>query len=103
MASCCKRKHIVVSIEKRLDVLKRVDRGESLKSIASSFGVGESTVCDWEKIRNAIESFCIKLDDKGALDFRSTLKKPKLEKLDDALLLWFNQDRSKEKTVGGQY
>ena len=48
-----------------------------------------------------IESFCIKLDDKGELHFRSTLKKPKLEKLDDALLLWFNQERSKEKSISG--
>ena len=52
----------------------------------------------WKKNRNAIKSHCIKLDDKGALNFHSTLKKPKLEKLDDALLLWFNQERNKGKS-----
>ena len=50
--------------------------------------------------KNAIESFCIKLDE-GALSFRSTLKKPKFEKLDDALLLWFNQERSEGKSISG--
>ena len=40
----CKRKRIFVSMEKQLDALKRIERGESLKSITSSFGVGESTV-----------------------------------------------------------
>ena len=39
-----KRKRIFVSMEKQLDALKRIERGESLKSITSSFGVGESTV-----------------------------------------------------------
>ena len=80
-----------MSMELRLEALKRIDKGESLKSIALSFGVGESTVGDWKK-RSEIESFCSKLDSKDALESRSTLKKPRLEKLDDALLLWFNQE-----------
>ena len=89
-------------MEKRSDALERMDRNECLKSIASSFGVCESIVSDWkEKNINAIKSFCIKLDDKDALDFRSTLKKPKFEKLDDGLLLWLNQERSKGKPING--
>ncbi|GBM36981.1 hypothetical protein AVEN_153927-1 [Araneus ventricosus] len=43
MANCGKRKRVVVSMELRLDALKRIDKGESWKSIALSFGVGEST------------------------------------------------------------
>ena len=49
MASCSKRKRIVVSMEKQLGALKMMDRGERLKLIAQSFGVGESTVSDWKK------------------------------------------------------
>ncbi|GBM10192.1 hypothetical protein AVEN_258787-1 [Araneus ventricosus] len=97
MANCGKRKRVVVSMELRLDALKRIDKGESLKSIALSFGVG--TASDWKKKRKAIESFCSKLETKGALEFRSTLMKPKLEKLDDALLLWFNQERANGKPI----
>lgn len=101
MAKSEKRKRVVVCMESRLDALKRIDKGESLKSIALSFGVGESTVGDWKKKRKDIESFCSKLDSKKALESRSTLKKPKLEKLDDALLLWFNQDRANGKPISG--
>lgn len=101
MASCGKRKRVVVSMELRLEALKRIDKGESLKSIALSFGVGESTVGDWKKKRIEIESFCSKLDSKDALESRSTLKKPRQEKLDDALLLWFNQERANGKPISG--
>lgn len=88
-------------MELRLEALKRIDKGESLKSIALSYGVGESTVSDWKKKRKEIEEFCCKLDTKGALESRSTIKKPKLEKLDDALLLWFKQERANGKPISG--
>ncbi|GBL95499.1 hypothetical protein AVEN_54107-1 [Araneus ventricosus] len=64
MANCGERKHVVVSMELRLDALKRIDKSESFKSIALSFGVGESTVSDWKKKRKEIESFCSKLETK---------------------------------------
>ncbi|GBN09576.1 hypothetical protein AVEN_21127-1 [Araneus ventricosus] len=87
MANCGKRKRAVVSMDLHLDALKRIDKSKSLKSIALSFCVDESTVSDWKKKRKEIESFCSKLETN-----RSTLKKPKMEKLDDMLLLWFNQE-----------
>ena len=46
MADCSTKKRVVVSIEKRINALKRMDKGERLESTASSFGVCESTVCD---------------------------------------------------------
>ncbi|GBN73250.1 Jerky -like [Araneus ventricosus] len=101
MANCGKRKRVVVSMELRLDALKRIHKGESLKTIALSFDVGESTVSDWKETRKEIGSFCSKLETEGALESWSTLKKPKLEKLDDSLLLWFNQERAHEKPISG--
>ncbi|GBO14930.1 hypothetical protein AVEN_275083-1 [Araneus ventricosus] len=90
MVNCEKRKLVEVLMELRLDALKRTDKDKSLKSIALSFSVGGSTVSDWKKKRKELESFCSKLVIKGAFESRFTLKKPKLEKLDDRLLLWFN-------------
>ncbi|GBO03698.1 Jerky -like [Araneus ventricosus] len=88
-----------VILELRLNALKRIDNGESLKSIALSFGVGKSIVSDWKKKSKEIQSFCSKLETKGVFESRSTLKKPKLEKLDDTLLLWFNQERANGKPI----
>lgn len=36
-------------MDKRLEALGRIDKGESLKSIAAFYGVGTSTVSDWKK------------------------------------------------------
>ena len=47
-------------MEKRLDALKRMDRGESLKSIASSFGIGESTMSDQKKKQKCDRIFLYK-------------------------------------------
>ncbi|GBN97025.1 hypothetical protein AVEN_129153-1 [Araneus ventricosus] len=101
MVNCGKRKRVAVFMELRLDALERIDKGESLKSIALYFGVGESTINDWKKKRKEIESFCSKLETKGALESRFTLKKSKLEKLDHALLLLFNQERANGKPISG--
>ena len=43
-AMATKRKNVVVTMEKRLEALGRIDKGESLKTIAASYGVGTSTV-----------------------------------------------------------
>ena len=39
-------KRVVVSLEKKLDVLDSLDKGESVKKIALDAGVGETTVKD---------------------------------------------------------
>lgn len=56
-----KRKKIVVSMQKRLEAIFRMDKGESLKSIAAEYGVGATTVGDGKKIRVMIEDFCLKM------------------------------------------
>lgn len=53
-----KRKRVVVSIKQKLDDLQRLDRGESVRNIASEYGVGVTTVKDWKKNRATFEAFC---------------------------------------------
>ena len=48
--STAKRKLNVVTLEKKLHELKRVDKGQSLKSICTDLDVGRSTLADWIKI-----------------------------------------------------
>lgn len=43
-----KRKKVVVSMQKKLEAINRIDYGETLKNIATEYGVGVSTVGDWE-------------------------------------------------------
>lgn len=96
-----KRKNVVVTMEKRLEALGRIDKGESIKSIASYYGVGTSTVSDWKKNRKNIEDFCYKMISKDSLDNRCKAKKAKNETLDEALFVWFCAERGRGLPLSG--
>jgi transposase len=44
-----KRKHVVITIEQKLEAMRRIENGEILRNVAADFGVGISTVSDWVK------------------------------------------------------
>lgn len=104
LSSCemaSKRKKVVVSMEKKLEALNRIDKGEMLKKISEEFGVGTSTVSDWKKNRKEIEDFCFKMISKDSLEGRGTIKKAKNEQLDDALFIWFSEQRERGMPLSG--
>lgn len=47
--------HNIVSLTKKVEVIKRVEKGELLNVVASDFGVSRNTVRDWFRDRNRIE------------------------------------------------
>lgn len=96
-----KRKRNVVTLEKKLDALKRVDKGQSIKSICTDLDVGRSTLADWIKNRAQIESWCTKMASNTGLAGRSTMKPAENHKLDDALFYWFTQVREKGSPISG--
>uniref|UniRef100_A0A6P7FUR9 Jerky protein-like n=1 Tax=Diabrotica virgifera virgifera TaxID=50390 RepID=A0A6P7FUR9_DIAVI len=96
-----KRKNVVVTMEKRLEALGRIDKGESLKAIVASCGVGTSTVSDWKKNRTKIEEFCFIMITKDSLDNRCKAKKAKNETLNNALYVWFCTKRQRGLPVSG--
>lgn len=101
MASNPKRKRVVCTIEQKLNVLQRLDKGESVAKLASEIGVGITTIKDWRKNRKDLESFCLTVEGEKAVKNRRTLKKPKLEVLDDAVWVWFCQERCKGTPLSG--
>lgn len=96
-----KRKKVVVSMDKKLDAINRIDKGEALKKIAAELGVGTSTVSDWKKQRKEIEDFCCKMICKDSLEGRGTAKKAKNETLDDALFMWYSAQRERGLPISG--
>lgn len=96
-----KRKHTFVTMEQKLSILERLDKGESVQSICREFNVGKSTVNDWRRNRKCIETFCTQIEAEKVLSTRCTLKKPKLEQVDDALWLWFMQERRRGTPING--
>ncbi|XP_054745780.1 jerky protein homolog-like [Anastrepha obliqua] len=96
-----KRKRIVVSMDTRLKVLRRIDNGESVAKICAEFSVGKSTVNDWRRDRRSSEEFSSKMESDRNLGSRCTRKKPIYEVVDEALWIWFLQERRRGTPIGG--
>ncbi|XP_054737670.1 jerky protein homolog-like [Anastrepha obliqua] len=96
-----KRKRIVVSMDTRLKVLRRIDNGEFEAKICAEFNFGKSTVNDWRRDRRSIEEFCSKMEFDRNLGSRCTRKKPICEVIDEALWIWFLQERRRGTPIGG--
>ncbi|XP_076643996.1 cag [Halictus rubicundus] len=96
-----KRKKVTLTIQKKLEALFRIDNGESLKRVAIDLGVGTSTVSDWKKNRKEIEDFCAKMVSRDGLDNRGTIKKAKNATLDNALYIWYVQERENGVAISG--
>lgn len=97
-----KRKHVSVSLDVKLETLKRLDAGESIKKLASELGVGEVTVGDWRRKRQKIEKFSVgnfKRDD--CFKERKTMRQSDYEKTSEALFMWFSQQRIKGSPLSG--
>jgi transposase-like protein len=98
-----KRKRVVVSLDMKLNAIKRLDQGETIKKVASDLGVGEVTVGDWRRKRAEIEKWFSQrasVCDSEILN-RKTMKKGEFEQTSEALFLWFVQMRDKGSPISG--
>ncbi|XP_039285834.1 tigger transposable element-derived protein 2 isoform X10 [Nilaparvata lugens] len=96
-----KRKRLVVTMEQKLKAIERLDKGESVKSISDELGVGVTTVNDWKRNKKSIQNYCTQIESEKILTSRCTLKKPTNKIVDDALWLWFTQERRKGTPISG--
>ena len=95
-----KRKHRSCTLKEKLEVLKRLDKGESATKLASEFGVGNATISDWKKNRVKIDQFCTSTSDK-VIENRHTSKVSEFTKIDDAVYAWFLQERLRGTPISG--
>lgn len=98
-----KRKRIVVSLEKKLEALKHLDQGQTIKKVANELGVGEATVGDWKKKREEIEKWCSQRSAGMGSEnvHRKTMKKGEFEKTSQALYTWFVEMKQNGSPVSG--
>ncbi|XP_039290978.1 jerky protein homolog-like [Nilaparvata lugens] len=96
-----KRKRLVVTMEQKLKAIERLDKGESVNSISDELGVGVTTVKDWKRNKKSIQDYCTQIESEKILTSRCTLKKPTNKIVDDALWLWFTQERRKGTPISG--
>uniref|UniRef100_K7FE06 HTH CENPB-type domain-containing protein n=1 Tax=Pelodiscus sinensis TaxID=13735 RepID=K7FE06_PELSI len=91
-----KEKKVVLSIEQKLDALKRLHKGESTRKIASELSVG-----DWKRKRSELEKWCSDQPSSAGLKDRKMMKKCEHEKVSEALFLWFTRQRDEAMPITG--
>jgi hypothetical protein len=94
-----KRKRL--SIDEKIEVLKRIKLGHSQIRIAEEFGVGRATVSDIKRDSEKIYEFANQFPNVKSLKDRKSLKWADHKEVEDAFCLWFNQEREKGTPLSG--
>jgi len=101
MASKQKRKRSVITLEKKLEVIKELREGKSQRCVADLCSLPKSTVGDIWKDREKIQNHVSSSDCPSFAKRRHIVREAHFEKLDKACYLWFLQQRSKGAPVSG--
>ena len=96
-----KRKREVLTFEKKVEIIMKLDKGESVLSLTKQYNVGKSTVYDLKMQRSEILEFASQLDSQEGSSKRKTMRGSEHKKLDEAVYLWFTQRRSRGEPISG--
>ena len=96
-----KRKRVVLTIDKKLEIISKLDQGVSLTTLAKEYNVGKSTVFDLKKGQDKIKLFAKEAKDSGCVKERFIVRKAVDENFDKAMHLWFSQERAKGTPITG--
>lgn len=94
-AMSVKRKRVVVTIKDKLEAIRQVENGVLLRNVAANYGLGISTVSEWVKSKSKLHEYSCKVPN------RKTMKLANHEKINEALYLWFTQQRDKGMPLSG--
>uniref|UniRef100_A0A2H8TNS6 Jerky-like n=1 Tax=Melanaphis sacchari TaxID=742174 RepID=A0A2H8TNS6_9HEMI len=95
-----KRKHITLTLVEKLEILNKLENGDKLLNLANEFGVGRTTIYDIRKNSEKIKSFF--KNNKSLKSMRKTLKTGEFPEIEDALYLWFLQERNRQTPISGE-
>jgi transposase len=68
-----RRKRVVITIEQKMEAVRRITNGEILRNVAADFGVGISVVSDW--VKSKFEEHSSKMLNGGTLQPKNVVKK----------------------------
>ena len=97
-----KRERIVLSLEKKLQVIDYIDQGFSRSRVSEMFGIEKSTISNIKKSKEKLRVFCTTMDDLSvSTKGRKVMQKANDSALDEALYLWFLQQRLLGAPISG--
>ena len=78
------------TLPKKIELVKRMEKGESRAKLMVEYGVGSSTLYDLKKQKDKLLSFVASAEGPtGKIQKRKTLKGPQMQDLEWVLYLWF--------------
>lgn len=96
-----KRKRKILTLESKVEVIERFDKGETVSSLVKIFNLGDSTIRDIIKSRNKLLEFTRSNDSPVGLINRKTMKTAKYKNLDDEMTKWYLNKRADGYSVNG--
>ncbi|XP_025409562.1 jerky protein homolog-like [Sipha flava] len=98
-----KRKRHVLSMEQKIEILAKLDKGETSVSLARIYNIGKATVTDIKNNRHAIMDFASKMNSDYGIKRKKVMRITKYHDLDKAMEMWFIQKRSLNEPISGPY
>ncbi len=97
-----KRKRAVLTLEKKFNIVKELEKGISQRAVGEKFGVAKSTVADIWKDRAKL-SAAASSSESPAYSYKKhcIVCPPKFQLVDEACWKWFSQQRSKGAPISG--
>lgn len=95
--SCTKRKHKTLSLREKMDIIRRLEDGESMRKLATEYGVGRATVQDIKKKKSKIMGHVMMME--SGLGNRKTLKLGNYPEMEAALYSWYVQQPDEHKPI----
>lgn len=93
-SSSKKRKHLTLSIQQKVEILKKLQNGASAKHVSDTYNVGISTIYDIKKQKEKLLAFYANSDVPQMMSSRKTLHQSKTADIDKVLVEWIRQRRS---------
>lgn len=97
-----KRKRVTVTIQQKLDIIEKLEKGVKTKHIAAEYNLGSSTIHDIKKNKEKLLKFSSQMANSIiGIDQRHSMRESPFALLDKAVLHWFNQERANNHPISG--
>ena len=96
-----KRKRVVLSLQKKMELIEKMEVGWSIVRISSEYGVHSNTLYDIRKGKDKIRNANAELVKTSKNEDRKIIRQAKYSSVDEATLLWFRQQRAAGVVVRG--
>ena len=85
-----KRQCVVLTLKQKVDICRRLERGESKQQLMVEYGMGSSTIYDIKSQTRKLRDYMKATDTPKAAENRHTLQYHRGEMMDKVLYQWFN-------------